>query len=43
LQPEAQEWAFRAGLAALLMLMIFVTLNDLASFGLWRRLGGLIG
>jgi len=43
LRPEAQEWAFRAGLAALLMLMIFVTLNDLASFGLWRRLGGLIG
>lgn len=43
LKPEAQEWAFRAGLAALLMLMIFVTLNDLASFGLWTRLGGLIG
>jgi regulator of sigma E protease len=43
LQPQAQEWAFRAGLAALLMLMIFVTLNDLASFGLWTRLGGLIG
>jgi len=43
LQPEAQEWAFKAGLAALLMLMIFVTLNDLASFGLWTRLGGLIG
>jgi regulator of sigma E protease len=43
LQPKAQEWAFRAGLAALLMLMIFVTLNDLASFGLWSRLGGLIG
>ena len=43
LQPKAQEWAFRAGLAALLMLMVFVTLNDLASFGLWTRLGGLIG
>jgi regulator of sigma E protease len=43
LRPEAQEWAFRAGLAALLMLMIFVTLNDLASFGLWTRLGSLIG
>jgi regulator of sigma E protease len=43
LKPEAQEWAFKAGLAALLMLMIFVTLNDLASFGLWTRLGGLIG
>ena len=43
LKPEAQEWAFKAGLAALLMLMVFVTLNDLASFGLWTRLGGLIG
>ena len=30
-------------LAALLALMIFVTFNDLASFGLWSRLGGLIG
>ncbi len=43
LAPEAQEWAFRTGLAALLALMIFVTLNDLASFGVWSRLGGLIG
>jgi len=43
LKPEAQEWAFRAGLTVLLMLMIFVTLNDLASFGLFTRLGGLIG
>jgi regulator of sigma E protease len=43
LQPQAQEWAFRTGLAALLALMIFVTVNDLASFGLWSKLGGLIG
>ncbi|MDP8993923.1 MAG: RIP metalloprotease RseP [Pseudomonadota bacterium] len=43
LKPETQEWAFRTGLAALLALMIFVTFNDLASFGLWQRLGGLIG
>jgi regulator of sigma E protease len=43
LKPEAQEWAFRTGLAALLALMIFVTLNDLASFGVWSKLGGLIG
>lgn len=43
LRPEAQEWAFRTGLAVLLALMIFVTLNDLASFGLFRGLGGLIG
>jgi regulator of sigma E protease len=43
LGPKAQEWAFRTGLAALLFLMIFVTMNDLASFGLWSKLGGLIG
>ncbi len=43
LKPEAQEWAFRTGLAVLLALMIFVTLNDLASFGLFSKLGGLIG
>ena len=43
LPPRAVEWAFRTGLAALLALMIFVTLNDLASFGLWSKLGGLIG
>ena len=43
LRPEAQEWAFRTGLAVLLALMIFVTFNDLASFGLFARLGGLIG
>jgi regulator of sigma E protease len=43
LQAQAQDWAFRTGLAVLLMLMAFVTLNDLASFGLWSKLGGLIG
>jgi regulator of sigma E protease len=43
LGQQAQEWAFRTGLAALLALMIFVTVNDLASFGLWSKLGGLIG
>ena len=42
LRPEAQEWAFRTGLAALLALVILVTFNDLASFGLWSKLGGLI-
>jgi regulator of sigma E protease len=42
IRPEAQEWAFRTGLAVLLALMIFVTLNDLASFGLFNKLGGLI-
>jgi regulator of sigma E protease len=43
LRPEIQEWAFRTGLAALLALMIFVTFNDLASFGVWSKLGSLIG
>jgi regulator of sigma E protease len=39
----AQEWAFRGGLAALLTLLLFTTFNDLGSFGLWDRLGRLIG
>ncbi|PTQ11615.1 RIP metalloprotease RseP [Sphingomonas oleivorans] len=43
LPPQAQEWAFRSGLALLLGFMLFVTVNDLGSFGLWRRLAGLIG
>ena len=41
--PAVQEWAFRSGLALLLALMAFVTVNDLVSLGLWRRLAGLIG
>jgi regulator of sigma E protease len=41
--PAAQEWAFRAGFVALALLMITVTFNDLSSFGVWQRLGGLIG
>jgi regulator of sigma E protease len=43
LKPATQEWAFRTGLAMLLALMVFVTFNDLASFGVFTRLGGLIG
>jgi regulator of sigma E protease len=43
LPAQAQEWAFRSGLALLLGFMLFVTVNDLASFGLWRKLAGLIG
>jgi len=43
LKPEAQEWAFRTGLAVLLALMVFITFNDLVSFGLFTKLGGLIG
>jgi len=41
--PEAQEWAFRGGLALLVTLLLFTTFNDLGSFGLWDRLGRLIG
>ncbi|QIL02524.1 RIP metalloprotease [Sphingomonas sinipercae] len=40
---RAQEWAFRGGLALLLSLFLFTTLNDLGSFGVWERLGSLIG
>jgi regulator of sigma E protease len=40
---RAQDWAFRGGLALLLALLLFVTVNDLASFGLFERLGRLIG
>ena len=42
-EPHVQEWAFRGGLAAILALMLLVTFNDLAGFGLWKNLGGLIG
>ena len=41
--PQVMDWAFRSGLALLLSLMIFVTLNDLVSFGLWKSLSRLIG
>jgi regulator of sigma E protease len=37
---EALDWSFRGGLALILMLMIFVTGNDL---GVWDRLQRLIG
>ena len=40
---QAQDWAFRGGLALLLALIVFTTINDLDSFGLWDRLGRLIG
>ncbi|MCH4892631.1 RIP metalloprotease RseP [Sphingomonas sp. SFZ2018-12] len=42
-EPQVMEWAFRGGLAALLALMVLVTVNDLGSFGVWRNLAGLIG
>jgi len=40
---RAQDWAFRGGLALLLALLLFTTINDLATFGLFERLGRLIG
>jgi regulator of sigma E protease len=40
---EALDWAFRGGLALIFALMIFVTVNDLGSLGLWDRLQRLIG
>jgi regulator of sigma E protease len=43
LSGRAQEWAFRGGLAFLLTFILMVTVNDLASFGLFDRLGSLIG
>jgi regulator of sigma E protease len=40
---QAQEWAFRGGLAVIAALLVFVTFNDLGSIGLWDRLQRLIG
>jgi regulator of sigma E protease len=40
---RAQDWAFRGGIALLLALLVFTTVNDLASFGVFERLGRLIG
>jgi len=37
--PRTMEIAFRSGMYALLALMLFVTLTDLASLGLWRLTG----
>ncbi len=41
--PQAQDWAFRGGLAFILTLLLLTTVNDLGSFGLWEGLGRLIG
>jgi regulator of sigma E protease len=43
LPPRAQEYGFRAGLALLAALFIFATWNDLAQFGLFRWVAGLMG
>ena len=40
---QALDWAFRGGLAIILALVLFTTLNDLGSIGLWDRLQRLIG
>ena len=37
--PRTMEIAFRSGMFVLLTLMAFVTLNDLASLGVWRFAG----
>jgi len=41
--PAIQEWAYRGGLAAILVLFLVVTFNDLSAVGLWKHLAGLIG
>ena len=43
LAPKVQEWAFMSGFALLISLMLFLTWNDLASFGVWEHLAGLLG
>jgi regulator of sigma E protease len=40
---EALDWAFRGGVALIFALLVFVTVNDLGSLGLWDRLQRLIG
>jgi regulator of sigma E protease len=43
LSAQTLDWAFRGGLAAILALLVFTTVNDLGSLGLWDRLQRLIG
>ena len=43
LSARALDWAFRGGLAVILALVAFTTMNDLGSLGLWDRLQRLIG
>jgi regulator of sigma E protease len=43
LSAQALEVAFRGGLALVFALMVFLTVNDLGSLGLWDRLQRLIG
>jgi len=37
---KVQEWAFRSGLALVMVFMLVVTFNDLSSFGLFRAISG---
>jgi regulator of sigma E protease len=41
--PQVQEWAFMTGFALLISFMLIVTWNDLASFGVFKHVAGLIG
>src|SRR3546814_16588876 len=41
--PMVPASAYRSGPALLLTVMLFVTFNDLSSFGVWRGLSGFIG
>ncbi len=43
LPPRAQEYGFRAGLAVIGGLFLFVTWNDLTNLGLFRWVVGLVG
>jgi len=38
--PKVQEWAFRSGLALVMVFMLVVTFNDLSSFGLFGAISG---
>jgi regulator of sigma E protease len=41
--PRVMEYAFRSGLALVFGLMVFTTLNDLGSLGVWSRISGYFG
>jgi regulator of sigma E protease len=43
LSARTLDWSFRGGLAVILALVVFTTINDLGSLGLWDRLQRLIG
>ena len=43
LPEQAQQWAFMAGFALVVTFMFVVTVNDLASFGVWQQAARLFG